>query len=70
MRKKKGKLIEEEYLAWEQENVTIQSPYGYPLCGKYFPISGSSSTVILSHGITYNLYGSVKYMPIFRELGF
>ncbi len=68
--KEKRKLIEEEYLAWEQEAVIIQSPYGYPLHGQYFPISGSRRTVILSHGITYNLYGSVKYMPIFRELGF
>ncbi len=68
--KEKGKLIEEEYLAWKQEEVVIQSPYGYPLYGQYFPINGSSRTIILSHGITYNLYGSVKYMPIFRDLGF
>lgn len=68
--KEKGRLIESEYQSWKNEIITIPSDYGYDLYGEYFPIPGSKHTIILSHGITYTRYGSVKYMPIFRALGF
>jgi fermentation-respiration switch protein FrsA (DUF1100 family) len=68
--KDKGRLDEKEFQTWQKEEVRILSPYGYTLFGYYFPIQGSKRSVILSHGITYTLFGSVKYMKIFRDLGF
>ena len=34
-----------------------------------FPQPGSNKTMILVHGISYTRMGMVKYMPIFRRLG-
>jgi len=68
--KEKGRLIEEEYQSWIKEEVIIQSQFGYSIYGLYFPIEGSNKVIIFSHGITYTLFGSVKYMKIFQRLGF
>jgi len=65
-----GKFDWNEYSAWEKEEVICQSKFGYPLYCLYFPIEDSKHCVILSHGITYSRYGSVKYMQLFRSLGF
>ncbi len=65
-----GNLQEAEFEAWPKREMVIQSPQGYPLFGIYFPISGSKKTVLIAHGFTYGLYGSVKYMPMFRRRGF
>jgi fermentation-respiration switch protein FrsA (DUF1100 family) len=62
--------VEVEYNAWPKQEVKICSPYGYDLFGLYFPLEGAQKTVVIVHGITYTLYGSVKYMPIFRQRGF
>jgi len=56
--------------SWEKEKVILKSPFGYHLFGFWFPEKQSKRTVILSHGITYTLYGSVKYMKMFKLLGF
>lgn len=68
--KNNQKLIEDEYQSWAREEINISSRFGYSLAGIYFPIPGSKRCVVLSHGITYTRYGSVKYMSIFRKLGF
>lgn len=65
-----GKIDEERFNAWEKEEVVLQSPFGYRLYGLYFPAANAKRAVILSHGITYTLYGSVKYMQVFMDLGF
>ncbi len=70
LEKENGKINEREYLTWEKEQVWIASRYGYSLHGYYFPMPGSQKTIILSHGITFTLFGSVKYMHIFRDLKF
>ena len=70
LEKEKGLLDDAEYQSWPKEELQIQSDFGYLLYGLYFPSAGSKRAVILSHGVTYTLYGSVKYMRIFRELGF
>jgi hypothetical protein len=36
----------------------------------YIPIEGSDKIVILCHGITFSLYGSVKYVNLFRQRGY
>ena len=70
LEKNDGKLVEKEYSSWEMEEVWLPSKFGYSIYGLYFPIKDSKRSLIFSHGITYTLYGSVKYMKIFRELGF
>jgi fermentation-respiration switch protein FrsA (DUF1100 family) len=66
----KGRLVEEEYKSWVKEETILQSQFDYSIYGLYFPIEGSDKVIIFSHGITYTLFGSVKYMKIFRDLGF
>lgn len=65
-----GKLIPGVFEAWPKEEIFVQSPYGYRLHGFYFPQPDSQKTVVIAHGITYSLFGSVKYMSIFRKRGF
>ncbi|HEY9088768.1 MAG TPA: alpha/beta hydrolase [Anaerolineaceae bacterium] len=65
-----GRLDPAEWAAWEKEEIWLQSPFGYSLHGMFFPHGAAKKTVILSHGFTYTLFGSVKYMRIFRALGF
>lgn len=70
LEKESGKLVEADYNAWKKEEVTIESDFGYQIRGLLFPLDGAKKTIILSHGITYTMYGSVKYMKVFRDLGF
>jgi hypothetical protein len=65
-----GRMSEAEWLAWEKQEITLRSPHGYPLFGVYLPLAGAQKTVIIAHGITYSLFGSVKYVNIFRKRGF
>jgi pimeloyl-ACP methyl ester carboxylesterase len=65
-----GNLDEAEYEMWPKREVVIQSPGDYPLFGIYFPAEGSHQTVMIVHGFTYGLYGSVKYTPMFRRRNF
>ena len=65
-----GYLNEAEYWAWEKQEVEIASPFGYRLSATYFPLAGAERTAVLVHGITYTRLGCIKYLPIFRRLGF
>jgi fermentation-respiration switch protein FrsA (DUF1100 family) len=65
-----GNLEPVEFELWSKREVVIQSPGGYPLFGIYFPAEGSHQTVMIVHGFTSNLYGAVKYMPLFRRRNF
>ena len=61
---------EAEYNQWQRDELTISSSFGYELACVYFPLEDADRTVVLSHGITWSRYGSIKYMPIFRKRGF
>lgn len=65
-----GRVIKGDYEALAKEEVSIPSPYGYALHGIYFPCENSKKTIILAHGYTYNLHGSIKYMNMFIKRGF
>ncbi len=56
--------------AWPKEEVRIASPFGYELFGVLVPQDAARGTVILAHGVTYTLYGSIKYGQMFRDMGF
>lgn len=59
-----------EYEKLSREEVFVTSPFGYRLSGYFFPNGSSKKVVVLCHGITWTLFGSIKYMLLFRRLGF
>jgi fermentation-respiration switch protein FrsA (DUF1100 family) len=65
-----GRLVEDTFNSWPRQQVCLPSRFGYNLTGLYFPIEGSEHTVVLSHGITWGMYGMAQFMPMFRRFGF
>lgn len=65
-----GNWSYESFEELEKESFTIPSPRGYDLFGYVIPYPNSKKTIVFAHGITYNLFGSVKYMWMFRKWGF
>lgn len=65
-----GRTPEDELKGLEKEEVFIISPYGYKIHGLFFHNRNSKKAVILCHGITWSLYGSVKYVQMFFNKGF
>lgn len=52
------------------QEVWLGSPFGYKMRGCFYPNGVSTKTIILCHGITVNLYHSLKYFHIFYQRGF
>lgn len=67
---KLGKIVKEQWDAWQKEEVYITTPDGIRLHGFYFPLKKSKKSVIIIHGHNYSLFGSGKYIPLFRKRGF
>lgn len=65
-----GKINDAEYKALPKQEVRIPSPYGYNLFAVYLPQNGAQKTVVMSHGITWSLFGMVKYMNCFYKRGY
>jgi len=65
-----GEYTEEEIKSWSKNEVLINSSYGYSLHGFFFPKKNSNKLVVICHGITWSLWGSIKYMKLYKKLGF
>jgi len=64
-----GRFNAEEFHQLNKEEFNLESEYGYNIHGFFFP-NNSDKTIIILHGITVNLWTSVKYMKIFYDRGF
>ncbi|NSW51959.1 MAG: alpha/beta hydrolase [Anaerolineae bacterium] len=56
--------------SWVKEEIWIDSPYGYRLHGYWLPVPDALGTVVLVHGITVNIFASLKYVMPFRKRRF
>lgn len=65
-----GKFRDEYYQSLPWQTVWIPSPYQYKLHGIYLPREGSHKTLVITHGIETTLFASVKYVDMFRAMGF
>jgi hypothetical protein len=66
----KGRIQKDRFESLPFETVYIQSPHGYRLHALYLPAPAPGKTVIFTHGFSFSLLGSVKYMEMFRRRGF
>lgn len=73
----KAKEIAEDAGFWrdydklEKEETEIESYDGYRLKAFYVPAPvNSDKYVVISHGYTYNRYGSLRYLHMFRSFGY
>lgn len=65
-----GRMDPDWFEEVEKEEIWVDSPYGYKLHGFLIPNDNSERTVIICHGITYSLFGSIKYAKVFHKLGY
>ncbi|HPE70507.1 MAG TPA: alpha/beta fold hydrolase [Thermotogota bacterium] len=64
-----GYIDPDRYSRLEKQEVFLPSSKGYTLHAIWFPNHDSKKTVLLAHGHTYTLYGSIKYMDLFFKRG-
>lgn len=73
-----GKIIKKEYEeGYGREDFQLRSDYGYNISGSFIPRDPKVNcddkkerVIVLVHGYTFCQFGSVKYINIFRKLGF
>lgn len=66
---KLGRIDPDVYSGLKKEEVIIKSPYGYSLFGLFFN-NNSRITIIICHGISLNLFSSIKYLPLYVNRGY
>jgi len=66
----RGNFTKEYYEELEKKDVIVKSDYGYDIHGIWIPFEDSNKTIVIVHGYTYTLFGSIKYVPVFHKLGF
>lgn len=60
-----------EFDSLPKEEIHIRSHDDYDLHGFYLPAEGESNRyVVITHGITDNCYGSIRYANFYHQLGF
>lgn len=65
-----GQFTEAYFNGLPKEEIYVQSDHNYSLHGIWIPIEESKATVIIVHGYSFSLFGSIKYVPLFRDLGY
>lgn len=68
--KKANPKVIKKYEELKKEEVSIDSLYGYNIHGIFFPNKKVDKVVILSHGITANLWDMLKYGFLYIPRGF
>lgn len=70
MELEEGNINKEEFENLPKEEFYINSQFGYKLHAIWFPNKEAKKTMVFAHGITYTLFGSIKYMNMFYNRGF
>ncbi|MDR7075185.1 fermentation-respiration switch protein FrsA (DUF1100 family) [Neobacillus niacini] len=68
--KEAGRFNPEQFESLPKREVTIESPFGYPIKALLAEPHESNRYVIISHGVTETKINSIKYMNLFLERGF
>jgi uncharacterized protein len=68
--KEAGRFNPEEFASLPKREVTIGSPFGYPIKALLVEPHPSNCYVIISHGVTETKINSIKYMNLFLKRGF
>lgn len=58
------------YKSCKKQELTIDSPNGYPIKGVLLQPVDTNNTVIICHGVTENKINSIKYARMFERIGF
>lgn len=66
----RGILEKDHWDELPKEALHIMTPRGYELFAYWIPSKESNKTIIFVHGITYTLYGGIKYMMPFIKKGY
>jgi pimeloyl-ACP methyl ester carboxylesterase len=74
----KGKIVKKEYEQdFHREDFQLMSDYGYILSGSFIPRTpeliprdNKERVIVFVHGYSFCQFGSVKYINLFRRLGF
>lgn len=67
---KANRFDEQWYKNCKKDELTIDSPNGYPIKGVLLQPCRTKNTVIICHGVTENKINSIKYARMFERLGF
>ena len=65
-----GRFSEDYFSSLPGTEMRIDSGFGYDLNGIWIPSEGSGKVAVIVHGHTYTLFGSVKYIDVFRSRGY